>query len=120
MLDLSARRGQNETPLGNRETGTLRSYQDLYDLILGVSAKLDEICEYLSNCHKAHYTVQEAARAVGRTDYTIRRHIADGVINAVRAPGSGPKGRLLVPRAELQRLVALGRGGRANAAIAGD
>lgn len=75
-------------------------------------SSVDEIRDRITGIAKDHYTVEEIAQATGRNPYTIRRWIRDGQLNAVRVDGSGPRGRLLVPREELQRIVGDGKGAR--------
>jgi excisionase family DNA binding protein len=72
--------------------------------------ELAAIRDSLSRRTKSHMTVDEVAEAVGRSDYTVRRWIAEGRIVATRVHGTGPRGRLLVPRAELDRLIHDGLG----------
>ena len=59
---------------------------------------------------KEMYTTEEAARMTGRAQYTVRTWIRDGRLIATRVSGSGPRGRLLIPRDELRKLIATGRG----------
>ena len=56
----------------------------------------------------------------GRTAYTVRTWIKEGRIQATRITGTGPRGRLMVPRDELQKLVAVGRSGHAVIGVAAD
>jgi hypothetical protein len=46
----------------------------------------------------------------GRTEYTVHRWVAENKLQAIRIAGGGPRGRLLIPRTELQRLGAAGKG----------
>jgi excisionase family DNA binding protein len=75
----------------------LVSVGDLRDL---VTAKVKEF-----------YVVEEVAALTGRSDYTVRRWIKEGRIIATRVDGTGPKGRLLIARSEVVKLVPLGRAG---------
>jgi excisionase family DNA binding protein len=78
---------------------------------------IDDIRIQLSGVRKSHYTVEEVAAATGRSTYTVREWVRAGRIGAFRVPGTGPKGRLLVPREELQKLVEAGFAGQAPAAL---
>jgi excisionase family DNA binding protein len=82
--------------------------------IAALRAALDEVREILRGASKSHYTVDEVAARFGRAPYTIRSWIRDGRIRAERLTGTGPRGRLLVPRSELDKLVAQGRGARVS------
>ena len=64
----------------------------------------------LSTHRKTTYTVDEIAQLTGRSCYTIRRWITEGRLNAIRIAEGGPRGRLLIPRSELDRLINAGRG----------
>ena len=64
---------------------------------------------------KSHYTVEEAATLCGRAPYTVRHWVKTGLLRATRVQGTGPKGRLLIPRAEIQKLVDAGRAGKVPA-----
>lgn len=77
----------------------------------GIQGTLLDLKARIEQSHKSHYTVDEVATRIGRSPYTVRRYVADGIITAIRIPGAGPRGRLLVPHEELQRLIAAGRGG---------
>jgi excisionase family DNA binding protein len=73
-------------------------------------SKLEEVSELLSARRKDHYLVDEFAKLVGRSAYTVRRWIAEGKLKAIRVADGGPKGKLLIPRSEFERLIATGRG----------
>jgi len=79
---------------------------DAFDRIFG---ELRAIRELLEQARKPILTVAEVARLVGRSDYTVRRWIAEGQLAATRVLGTGPVGRLLVRRDDLDRLLAAGR-----------
>ena len=65
----------------------------------------------LSRRTKDHLTVDEFADDVGRSAYTVRRWVAEGRVRAIRVRDGGPRGRLLIPRGELDRVIDAGRGG---------
>jgi excisionase family DNA binding protein len=71
---------------------------------------LDELRALLAPRRKDFYLVEEVAALAGRSEYTVRRWVAEGKLRATRLAEGGPRGRLLIPRAEMQRLIATGKG----------
>ena len=69
-----------------------------------------EFRQQLSETTKPLLTVEEVAELVGRAAYTVRSWISAGKINAIRVAGTGPRGRLLIPRSELEKLIRDGKG----------
>ncbi len=80
------------------------------DLIPSLHATLDQVLEILRGRAKEFYTVDEFAELVGRASYTVRTWIRQGQITATRVHGTGPRGRLLIPHAEIAKAIASGRG----------
>jgi excisionase family DNA binding protein len=78
---------------------------------------VEDIRQQLGAARKDLYTTVEVARATGRSEYTIRRWIAAGRLEAIRVEGTGLRGRLLVPRAAFQMLIAAGKGEAIPAAV---
>ena len=84
---------------------------DMLILLKQINSKVDDLRGGLAQHRKDFHTVEELAQLTGRTPYTIRRWIGEGRLTAIRIAEGGPRGRLLIPRAELDRLVATGKGG---------
>lgn len=81
------------------------------DLLTYLKIAVDELRARLAGATKAHYSVDEVAKLVARSPYTVRQWVHAGRIKAVRVSGTGPKGRLLIPRDQLDRLIESGLGG---------
>ena len=79
--------------------------------LAGIYASLAEIKAKLTTQVKGTLTVAEVAACVCRSELTVRRWIKEGKIAALKVAGDGPRGRWLVPRAELAKLVAHGLAG---------
>ena len=93
-------------------TAVVATLQQLRDAV----AKMQE---QIAGVAKSHYTVEEIARMTGRSPYTIRRWITEKRILAERVSGTGPRGRLLVPRGEISRLIRSGKGSTISNVLAG-
>jgi excisionase family DNA binding protein len=71
-------------------------------------ASVEEVRSLVSHTTKDFYTVDEVCEVTGRAPYTVRRWIKEGRITATRVEGTGPKGRLLIARSELAKLIKAG------------
>lgn len=89
----------------------LSSQQDLARDVAALRSAFSDFIDEIRGRTKPLLTVDEVARQTGRSAYTVRTWIANGLISAVRVDGTGPRGRLLIPRTELDRVVRAGRGG---------
>ncbi len=93
------------------------SLRDLRMAIDEVAILVAELRDRLSGVWKSHLSVDEVASEVKRAPYTVRQWIRSGRLRAERVEGAGPKGRLLIPREELQRLIATGHGENIPASV---
>ena len=101
----------SRSPVSDASAGDVSLLQQVLQRLIAVDAKLDDVRDVLANHRKEQYAVEEFAELVGRSAYTIRRWIGEKKLSATRVSGTGPRGRLLVPRSELLRLVKEGKGG---------
>lgn len=95
------------------------SLPQVVSLLRALEAKVDAVHAVLGGQRKELLTVVEFADLVGRSSYTIRRWIAEGRVRAARVDGTGPRGRLLIPRSELDRVVQAGMAGNLPASAIG-
>lgn len=77
----------------------------LAEALAQLTAKVDDIHRLVAGRTKSHYTVAEVAEQTGRSAYTVRRWISEGLIQATRVSAGGPRGRLLIASSELNKLV---------------
>jgi hypothetical protein len=77
----------------------------LVDVFERLDRKLTDLLARLSDKVKSNYTVEEFGELAGRAPYTIRTWIKQGRIQARRVQGTGPRGRLLIPREEVERVI---------------
>ena len=74
-------------------------------------AEIVAVKESLRENRKQKLTVEEVAELTGRSAFTVRRWIKEGLIHADRVQGTGPKGRLIVDRDALDQLMKRGKTG---------
>lgn len=80
-------------------------------------ATLDEIRDRLTRSVKPFLTVDEVAEISGRAPFTVRRWIKEGLISAQRIKEGGPRGRLLIARDQIDKLLHRGHGAAVPDAI---
>jgi excisionase family DNA binding protein len=94
-----------KTSLGQADTP-----ETLTPLLTRILDDLRVIRSMLAGTRKDFYTVEEVAQLTGRTSYTVRRWVTANRIAATRVEGTGPRGRLLIARDQLDRLIGAGMG----------
>jgi excisionase family DNA binding protein len=94
------------------DSGGQHASPDMLVLLKQISNKVDDLRGQLSQQRKDFHTVEEFASLTGRSGYTVRRWITEGKLSAIRIAEGGPRGRLIIPHAEIERLIASGKGGR--------
>ncbi len=83
-----------------------------------ILASVGDIEIQVGQKQKDFYTVDEVAALARRSPYTVRTWIKDGLITATRVTGTGPRGRLLIARAELSKITHAGLGAQIPAGAA--
>ena len=92
------------------DTASGEKIDEIYGLVRELKVAVEDIRDQLTGQRKEFYSVEEVAELTARSGYTIRRWISEGRIKATRVDGTRPRGRLLIPHAELGTLVAQGLG----------
>jgi excisionase family DNA binding protein len=95
----------------------VRELREIKDTVSGLARTVGCLREQLGKRTKSHLTVEEVADLTGRAAYTIRRWIKEKRLKAQRIKDGGPKGRLLIPREELEQLIAGGLGSEVPDAV---
>lgn len=101
---------QNSQTSSIKEENLGDAVREILDAVRSISARVNDIESALHNTSKPQLTVEEVAQACGRSAYTVRRWITQGRLTAIRIGGCGPRGRLLIDRAQLRRLLDSGLG----------
>jgi excisionase family DNA binding protein len=91
--------------------------EQMLQLLPRILANVDEIRGIVGEHHGRFLSVEEFAKIVHRAPYTIRNWIKEGRIEAIRVIGTGARGRLLIPRAEIEKTVCAGLGERLQTGI---
>lgn len=98
---------------GTSDANELAVLNRKHDTLLGEVMEIKQSLQQIltrgfvpnGSLEKPLLTTTEAANFAGRSSYTIRGWIRKGKLSKHRASGSGQRGRLLVDRAELVRLL---------------
>lgn len=109
----------NHAQAGQQSRSDQCTMSEVLGLLRTLNVKVEDLRALFAHRRKANLTVDEFADAVGRSSYTIRRWVSEEKINAIRVQGTGPRGRLLIPREELERLIAAGHGANVPDAAVG-
>lgn len=107
----------NEESAARHRNGAEES-GDVATMLRQLRDAVEEIRSQLAGTSKSHFTVDEVAAMTGRVPYTVRSWIKEGRIRAERVAGTGPRGRLLIPREELKKLITQGHGESVPAVLA--
>jgi len=95
----------------HQNRGDQSDLSQMLGLLRTLDAKVEDLRSIMTRRRKEHLTVEEGGEAVGRSAYTVRRWVTERKIRAIRVEGTGPRGRLIIPRTELDRLIQSGEGG---------
>jgi excisionase family DNA binding protein len=104
---------------GDSELSVDEKIDRIYLMMQKMAVSMEEIRRQLEGKCKEQYTIEEVADFVRRSEYTVRRGVREGRLRAERMIGTGPKGRLLISRAELSKLIPQGKGAALSLAIVG-
>lgn len=86
------------------------SLRQIMALLVELKAELAGVKSALGSRQKPVLTIEEIAELTGRSAYTIRRWVKERRLTATRIQGTGPKGRLLVSRDEIDKILRSGLG----------
>jgi len=106
-------------PSDNSPKPTDDGARSVTDVLTRIWTAIEDIRSQLAGRHKPYFTVDEVATTVGRSSYTVRKWVKEKKIQATRINGTGPRGKLLIARAELDKLIATGLGANIPDAVVG-
>lgn len=89
----------------------LQFYAQVLGMLAAVLVELKELSAQLRGNTKPLLTIAEVAELTGRAPYTVRRWVKEGLIRVERVEAMGPRGRMLVPRSEILKLLDQGKAG---------